>query len=175
MGFSFLIRRSFPASFAGDVDPDKAAFMADSQVPWGVDALGGEIAEAAWRSKPSWYLVTTEDRMIPPDAQRTMAWRAGATVTETDASHSVYVSQPVAVAGIIPRRSRAPGSSTARQRPEKIAAAGGDDITARQPLARQFRDALGRGRVPTGLSLLADSLAQRLIEGSGQEVEQHHS
>jgi len=100
-GFLFLDKEKFPASFAGDVDPDTAAFMADSQVPWGVDALGGEISEAAWRSRPSWYLVTTEDRMIPPDAQRTMAARAGATVAETDASHSVYISQPAAVAGII--------------------------------------------------------------------------
>jgi pimeloyl-ACP methyl ester carboxylesterase len=100
-GFLFLDKDKFPASFAGDVDPDKAAFMADSQVPWGVDALGGEITEAAWSGKPSWYLVTTEDRMIPPDAQRVMASRAGATVVEADASHSVYVSQPAAVAGII--------------------------------------------------------------------------
>ena len=100
-GFLFLDKEKFPASFAGDVDPNKAAFMADSQVPWGVDALGGEISEAAWRNKPSWYLVTTQDRMIPPDAQRTMASRAGATVTETDASHSVYVSKPAPVAEII--------------------------------------------------------------------------
>jgi pimeloyl-ACP methyl ester carboxylesterase len=100
-GFLFLDRGKFAASFAGDVDPDKAAFMADSQVPWGVDALGGEISEAAWRNKPSWYLVTTEDRMIPPDAQRAMASRAGATVTETDASHSVFVSKPAQVAAII--------------------------------------------------------------------------
>ena len=100
-GFLFLDKEKFPASFAGDVDPDKAAFMADSQVPWGVDALGGEITEAAWRNKPSWYLVTTQDRMIPPDAQRTMASRAGATVVETDASHSVFVSRPEPVAAII--------------------------------------------------------------------------
>jgi pimeloyl-ACP methyl ester carboxylesterase len=100
-GFLFLDKDKFAASFAGDVDPDTAEFMADSQVPWGVDALGGEITEAAWSSKPSWYLVTTEDRMIPPDAQRVMASRAGATVVETDASHSVYISQPAAVAGII--------------------------------------------------------------------------
>jgi pimeloyl-ACP methyl ester carboxylesterase len=100
-GFLFLDKEKFPASFAGDVDPGKAAFMADSQVPWGVDALGGEISEAAWRSKASWYLVTSEDRMIPADAQRVMASRAGATVVETDASHSVFVSQPAVVAGII--------------------------------------------------------------------------
>jgi pimeloyl-ACP methyl ester carboxylesterase len=100
-GFLFLDKEKFPASFAGDVAPERAAFMADSQVPWGVDALGGTITEAAWRNKPSWYLVTTEDRMIPPAAQRTMASRAGATVAESDASHSVYVSQPEAVATII--------------------------------------------------------------------------
>lgn len=75
--------------------------MADSQVPWGVDALGGTISEAAWRSRPSWYLLTTEDLMIPPDAQRTMSGRIDANVAEVDASHSVYVSQPVAVADVI--------------------------------------------------------------------------
>jgi pimeloyl-ACP methyl ester carboxylesterase len=100
-GFLFLDRDKFPASFAGDVPLEEAQFMADSQVPWGVDALGGAITEPAWRQKPSWYLVTTQDRMIPPSAQRTMAERAGATVAETSASHSVYVSQPQAVAGLI--------------------------------------------------------------------------
>jgi len=100
-GFLFLDKDKFAASFAADVDPDLAAFMADSQVPWGVDALSGEITEPAWRTKPRWYLVTTEDRMIPPDAQRQMAQRAEATVVEVGASHSVYVSQPDAVAAII--------------------------------------------------------------------------
>src|SRR5580704_4205897 len=93
-GFLFLDRDKFHASFAGDLPAGQAAFMADSQVPWGVDALGGTISEAAWRVKPSWYLVTGEDRMIPPSAQRSMAERAGAAVTEVAASHSVYVSQP---------------------------------------------------------------------------------
>ena len=100
-GFLFLDREKFAASFAADVDPDLAAFMADAQVPWGVDALAGVITEPAWRSKPSWYLVTTEDRMIPPDAQRFMAQRANAHVVETAASHSVYVSQPQPVAALI--------------------------------------------------------------------------
>src|SRR6266850_923572 len=100
-GFLFLDKAKFPASFAGDVDTEKAAFMADSQVPWGVEALGGTISEPAWKTRPSWYLVTTEDRMIPPDAQRFMSKRAGAKVTEVKASHSVYVSQPGAVAGLI--------------------------------------------------------------------------
>jgi pimeloyl-ACP methyl ester carboxylesterase len=100
-GFLFLDKDAFAASFAADVKPDLAAFMADSQVPWGVDALAGAITEPAWRTKPSWYLVATEDRMIPPDAQRLMSRRANATVVEAAASHAVYVSQPEAVAAII--------------------------------------------------------------------------
>ena len=100
-GFLLLDRDKFHASFAGDLSAEQAAFMAASQVPWGVDALGGAVSEPAWQSKPSWYLVTTEDLMIPPDAQRTMAERLGATVVEVDASHSVYVSQPAAVADLI--------------------------------------------------------------------------
>jgi pimeloyl-ACP methyl ester carboxylesterase len=100
-GFLLLDREKFHASFAGDLSADQAAFMADSQVPWGVDALGGAISEPAWRSKPSWYLVTTEDRMIPPSAQREMSGRAGSTVVEVDGSHSIYVSKPEAVADLI--------------------------------------------------------------------------
>ena len=100
-GFLFLDRDKFHASFAGDLPAAQAAFMADSQVPWGVNALGGTISEAAWRMKPSWYLLTTEDRMIPPPAQRAMAERTGAAIIEVPASHSVYVSQPVAVASLI--------------------------------------------------------------------------
>jgi pimeloyl-ACP methyl ester carboxylesterase len=100
-GFLLLDREKFHASFAGDLSAEEGAFMADSQVPWGVDALGGTISEPAWRSKPSWYLVTTEDRMIPPPAQRAMSQRAGSTVIEVDGSHSIYVSQPAAVADFI--------------------------------------------------------------------------
>jgi pimeloyl-ACP methyl ester carboxylesterase len=100
-GFLFLDREKFPASFAGDLPIEQAAFMADSQVPWGVNALGGAITEAAWRIKPSWYLVASDDHMIPPPAQRAMAERAGATVREIHASHSVYVSQPQAVTDLI--------------------------------------------------------------------------
>ena len=100
-GFLFLDRDKFHDSFAADVDADLAAFMADSQVPWGVDALGGTISEAAWRSKPSWYLIATDARMIPPQAQREMSARAGATVEEVAASHSLYVSQPTAVVELV--------------------------------------------------------------------------
>ena len=100
-GFLFLDRERFHDSFAGDLDAELAAFMADSQVPWGVDALGGTISDAAWRNKPSWYLIATDDRMIPPPAQREMSGRTGATVEEVAASHSLYVSQPAAVAELI--------------------------------------------------------------------------
>jgi len=100
-GFLFLDRDKFHDSFAGDLPADKAAFMADSQVPWGVDALAGTVSQPAWRTKPTWYLITTEDKMIPPSAQQAMSQRAGATVTEVAASHSVYVSQPAVVANLI--------------------------------------------------------------------------
>jgi len=100
-GYLFLDRTKFAASFAADVDAEKAAFMADSQVPWGVGALSGTISEAAWRSKPSWYLVATEDKMIPPDAQRAMSNRAGSRVVEVKGSHAIYVSQPAAAAALI--------------------------------------------------------------------------
>jgi pimeloyl-ACP methyl ester carboxylesterase len=100
-GFLFLDREKFHDSFAADVDAELAAFMADSQVPWGVGALEGTISEAAWGRKPSWYLITTDDRMIPPPAQREMSRRADATVEEAAASHSVYVSQPAAVADLV--------------------------------------------------------------------------
>jgi pimeloyl-ACP methyl ester carboxylesterase len=100
-GFLFLDRDKFHASFAGDLPAGQAAFMADSQVPWGVSALSGTITEAAWRVKPSWYLVSTEDKMIPPAAQRAMSERTGSTVTEAAGSHAIYVSQPAAVAEVI--------------------------------------------------------------------------
>ncbi|WP_426516703.1 alpha/beta fold hydrolase [Diaminobutyricibacter sp. McL0618] len=100
-GYLFLDRAKFADSFAGDVSAPEAAFMADSQVPWGLEALGGVVTKAAWRAKPSWYLHVTEDRMIAPAAQTTMAERMGSTVSETPGSHAIYVSQPRVVADII--------------------------------------------------------------------------
>src|SRR2546428_2341622 len=100
-GYLFLDKAKFRASFAADVDEERAAFMADSQVPWGVEALSGAITEPAWKAKPSWYLVTTEDKMIPPAAQRVMSKRAGSTVVEESGSHSNYVSKPPASAALI--------------------------------------------------------------------------
>jgi pimeloyl-ACP methyl ester carboxylesterase len=105
-GFLLLDKSKFHASFAADVDAETATFMADSQVPWGLGALSGTISEPAWRSKPSWYLVVTEDQMIPVAAQRAMAKRAGATIVETKGSHAIYVSQPAPVAALIERAAK---------------------------------------------------------------------
>ena len=100
-GYLFLDKAKFAASFAADVEEERAAFMADSQVPWGVEALSGTIGEPAWKTKPSWYLIATDDKMIPPAAQRFMSKRAGSTVVEVAGSHAIYVSQPNAVAALI--------------------------------------------------------------------------
>jgi pimeloyl-ACP methyl ester carboxylesterase len=111
-GFLFLDRAKFAASFAADVTPAEAAFMADSQVPWGLDALNGAVSLPAWKAKQSWYLVATDDRMIPPDAQRAMSKRAGATVVESKGSHAVYVSRPQAVASIIQQAAKGVAAAT---------------------------------------------------------------
>ena len=105
-GFLFLDREKFAASFAADVPDKLASFMADAQVPWGLDALNGAVSDPAWRSKPSWYLIATDDHMIPPPAQRAMSERAGATVTEVAGSHAIYVSHPGAVAEFIGQAAR---------------------------------------------------------------------
>jgi pimeloyl-ACP methyl ester carboxylesterase len=102
-GYLLLDRAKFASSFAADLDAEKSAFLADSQVPWGVAALDGAVTEPAWKSRPSWYLVATEDRMIPPTAQRAMAKRAGSAVVEVAGSHAIYVSRPVEVAALIER------------------------------------------------------------------------
>ena len=106
-GFLMLDKAKFAASFAADVDARTAAFMADAQVPWNVAAAGGAVTSPAWKVKPSYYLVATDDRMIPPPAQRQMAKRANATVVETKGSHAVYVSKPKAVADIIDKAANA--------------------------------------------------------------------
>ena len=100
-GFLFLDASKFAASFAADVPKDKADFMAQSQVPWSLEALNGAVTQPAWRTKPSWYLVATDDKMIPPPAQRSMSKRAGSTVVEVKGSHAIYVSRPDAVAALI--------------------------------------------------------------------------
>jgi pimeloyl-ACP methyl ester carboxylesterase len=112
-GYLFLDRRKFRASFAADVDAERAAFMADSQVPWGLEALGSAITEPAWKAEPSWYLVATDDKMIPPDAQRAMSKRAGSTVVEAKGSHAIYVSQPEAVAALVAQAAKSVKTSAA--------------------------------------------------------------
>jgi pimeloyl-ACP methyl ester carboxylesterase len=128
-GYLFLDKAKFAASFAADVEAEKAAFMADSQVPWGLEALGGTVSEAAWRTKPSWYLVVTDDKMIPPPAQRFMSKRAGSTVVEVAGSHAIYVSQPNAVATLI--KSAAKGVAKKTVRPAGVAAPEMASIAAR--------------------------------------------
>ena len=105
-GYLFLDKAKFRASFAADVSEAKAAFLADSQVPWGVAALSGSISEPAWKSKPSWYLLATEDKMIPPPAQRQMATRAGSIVEEAAGSHAIYISKPETVAALIEKAAK---------------------------------------------------------------------
>jgi pimeloyl-ACP methyl ester carboxylesterase len=106
-GFLLLDHAKFPASFAADVDPATAAFMGDAQVPWGLAALQGAITEPAWKSKPSWYLLVTDDKMIPLPAQKQMAERAHATTVQVPGSHAIYVSNPAAVAALIERAATA--------------------------------------------------------------------
>jgi pimeloyl-ACP methyl ester carboxylesterase len=105
-GFLSLDRAKFAASFAADVNKEKAEFMANSQVPWGMEALNGTVSDPAWRNKPSWYLIATDDKMIPPPAQQFMSKRAGSTVVEVKGSHAVYVSKPEAVATLIEKAAR---------------------------------------------------------------------
>jgi pimeloyl-ACP methyl ester carboxylesterase len=114
-GFLFLDREKFHDSFAGDIPAQQAAFLADAQVPWGLDAPAGTVSEPAWRSRRSWYLLTTDDLMIPPGAQRVMSERAGSTRVEVSASHAVYVSQPAAVADLIKQAATTSAANTARE------------------------------------------------------------
>ncbi len=115
-GFLALDQAKFAASFAADVPPAKAEFMSKSQVPWGLDALNGAVSEPAWRTKPSWYLIATDDKMIPPPAQQAMSMRAGSTMVEVKGSHAVYVPQPKAVAALIEKAALEATSAGARAR-----------------------------------------------------------
>ena len=105
-GYVLLDRSRFAQAFAADVDAATAEFMASSQVPWGLDALSGPITDPAWKYKPSWYLLVTDDRMIPISAQRFMCQRAGATSSEVPGNHAIYVSNPAATARVIQTAAR---------------------------------------------------------------------
>ena len=105
-GALLLDPERFPGAFAADLPPADAAFMAASQMPWGLEALAGVVGDPAWRTKPTWFLLPTEDQTIPPPAQRAMSERAGATVVEHQASHAVYISQPGVTADLIATAAR---------------------------------------------------------------------
>jgi pimeloyl-ACP methyl ester carboxylesterase len=113
-GFLMLDKSKFAEAFAADVNPELASFMANSQVPWGLEALNGTISEPAWKSKPSWYLVATNDHMIPPAAQRFMAERAKATISDAAGSHAIYVSKPDVVARFIEQAATAQTAAASR-------------------------------------------------------------
>jgi pimeloyl-ACP methyl ester carboxylesterase len=106
-GFLMLDKAKFPEAFAADVNPELASFIANSQVPWGLEALNGIVTDPAWKTKATWYLIATTDRMIPPTAQHFMAERAKATVAEAPGSHAIYVSSPDVVARFIERAATA--------------------------------------------------------------------
>jgi pimeloyl-ACP methyl ester carboxylesterase len=100
-GFLIVDPAKFPTAFAADVDASTTAFMATAQVPWGLNAVGGVITQAAWKSKPSHFIIATEDHMAPPTAQRAMARRAGGRTQELRSSHAVMMSHPDQVAAFI--------------------------------------------------------------------------
>jgi pimeloyl-ACP methyl ester carboxylesterase len=94
-------KTKFHRDFCPDVPASTGAFMADAQVPWGAECLGAEVTVAAWKTKKSWAIVSKDDRMIPPDAERFMAKRANAVVTEIASSHVAFMSHPKEVAAVI--------------------------------------------------------------------------
>jgi pimeloyl-ACP methyl ester carboxylesterase len=106
-GFLFFNPALFPQIFAHDLTTAAGVFLAAAQVPPAVATFGTKVTQAAWRSRRSWYVVATEDRVIPADAQRQMATRANAIVTDVRGSHAVYISQPAAVAEAIDAAARA--------------------------------------------------------------------
>jgi pimeloyl-ACP methyl ester carboxylesterase len=122
-GFLLIDRGKFPQAFAGDVAADLGRFMADAQLPWGEAAVNGRVASAAWRSKPSWYLLATEDRMIPPAWQRGMAQRAGMIITEVAASHAAFLSQPQAVVALVERAANGGGGASIPRLEQRTAVA----------------------------------------------------
>jgi len=105
-GFLFLDPSKFPTAFAADVDTGITRFMADSQVPWGLAAVRAKITTPAWKTKPTYFLMTTSDHMVPPSLQRMMAKRAGATSMEVQSSHAVMLSHPQEVATFIEEAAR---------------------------------------------------------------------
>lgn len=100
-GFGFIKAEHFRAGFAADATPADAAFLRDSQVPINMAAFGTVIENAAWRSKPSWAVIATDDRAFDQRMLCDMARRIGAKVTEVAASHALFMTQPKVVADVI--------------------------------------------------------------------------
>jgi pimeloyl-ACP methyl ester carboxylesterase len=116
-GFLFFNPVLFPQVFAHDLPAAQGAFLAAAQLPPAGAAFDTPVSQAAWRSRRSWYVLATEDRIIPPGAQRQMATRANAVVTEVRGSHAVYISQPEAVADAIDAAARATGQQSSGFQP----------------------------------------------------------
>ena len=106
-GFLFFDPAIFPQAFAQDLPATQGAFLATAQIPPAGVAFGTPISQVAWKTRRSWYVLATEDRIIPPAAQRQMATRANAAITEVRGSHAIYVSQPKAVADAIDAAAKA--------------------------------------------------------------------
>jgi len=100
-GFLWIDRAGFAQAFAGDVDPVEASVMAATQKPLSVKAFTDKSGPVAWKKLPSWYLVSANDQMIPPQAEELMAKRMGATIRSVPASHVSMVSHPKEVIDII--------------------------------------------------------------------------
>jgi pimeloyl-ACP methyl ester carboxylesterase len=108
-GYIWYDLKKYHSGFCADLPKEQADFLADSQIPISATVFGSKFASPAWKSKPSWYIVATEDQTIPPDGERFMAKRAGAKVIEIKASHLVFMSQPKAVSEFIESAAKGAG------------------------------------------------------------------
>ena len=106
-GFGFVKREQFKAGFAADTSDADAAFLRDSQVPIALSVFQTRLQHAAWRTKPSWAVIATQDKAFDQRMLRAMAERIGATVTEVEASHAVFMTQPKIVAETIDKAAKA--------------------------------------------------------------------
>lgn len=108
-GYLLVDPARFPQAFAADVDTITSRFMAAAQVPWWLGAATAPISRVGWKAKPTFFLIAKADRMVPPSAQRRMAERAGAKLSEIDSSHAAMLSHPHAVAAFISAAAKAVG------------------------------------------------------------------
>lgn len=110
-GFGFVNLEEFKTGFAGDTTDADAAFLRDSQVPINMEIFGTPVTHAAWKEKPSWAVIATEDKAIDPRLLRDTAERIGAVPVEVPASHVVFLTRPGEVADVIDTAARASGGS----------------------------------------------------------------